>query len=1676
MTLSLFILFEHATGYALFDVVEFEEIGFLEGNIEYNVTDYSRFKSVVKLTSFLPFKGGLNALDNINAISEATIHEDLMLFLDTNVPKSKKKRKVFLGISDPKLGASMGEQFSVKCVATGAVPEIMRGIRMHFVKLVGGMELDLCDKSRLGLAHSYSRCKVKFNVNRADNMIIQSIAILDQLEKDVNTFSMRLREWYSYHFPELYKFVTDNELYAKCTKIIQNKEDFTDEKIELLKSILEEGIVESIVKAAKFSTGMEISDFDLINISIFSKKIVSLSKYKTSLKCYLSKKMNTIAPNLSTLIGDQVGARLISHAGSLSSLAKYPASTVQILGAEKALFRALKKKGNTPKYGLIFHSQFIGRAKPKHKGRISRLLANKCSIASRIDCYSDNLNNIIGTHLKQQVEDKLKHLDDGTIPEKNIDVMKKAVVEIQSLNLSKTTKKKSSTSVKKEDFKKTKKSNKLKKKFKKMKKEQLLQDKCNIIVFVNYVNQKKFCVILMETYFWLSDESTTNCFVCKSKFTLVNRRHHCRLCGNIFCNKCSQKRSHLFNALLNLKGAVRLCAMCFKVYQNCDKEHLFHSYKYHENVINRLNSDSQVYKIYTPFSTLRLMHNVQSGGHDTAQGRIPSSDNVYSVARKVYTNHIRNVCLAMFLYYHLPIGFIEDLLNFVHNLTHNIIIKGTNRIPLDETVQIKKKITNDGAINIECFHGLMIKFQSVFKRMNKCSVNAFILLVQNSINLTIDETVSDINVFIGQEKEFIEKISMRLKKFNVKIIITSGSINASLYEALIDENFIIVENIKIKSLKSVQNLYGGLVLDNIHFLKNIKQLAVCSMVHIVPCSNIDVGQNVIILHEEKPVGIISIVISNKSKEIAARVKNILKCLIFCVYKMIIETECLHDFGFSFKDNQDVVLNEMSSFEYLLFDLPLIHNCVKFSIPICECKPLNMEICDKQNYSIDIDDSDSSDNFWFFNESNDEIRNLVSDYRLNISENMPKFVGHDESEKSILPPLSNIFINLSSPNIVILLYIKLKQCIHLCCSPKYIQSICYNNLNIALVKFMQIYFFLNYNSCSNNICSRPLNSHTIRICYNFLQIDIYFNFDFVKDLNFQDYNDGHIYYIKVCKGCSKSCTISRSSDYVLYLPLPRFIQILSYNTDSFIFACDCQDFNINNKEFGFIYKEKCLAFKCQSFKYFKINYPTNIYSKLNKNYHSEYVHKYLVNYQTHVEQILLNYKKLFVLFNKSLMMYPLTIPATFFCDWDNFYNKFLNYCNLLNFDSNLLNFDQIFKSNSENLYKKYFENVSIEIDISNSICNFNHCIKENKLQDFIQSQIVLKIDDSNLLKFVEEGSILLSTTKQHNFIFKKQMIKLSIILKNDEISTVAACALDLFETHSYLLVSNNKQLHKEIDFYNSKFTYCVIVYFANNFANLRKLKSLYHENFIFSLIQSSLLKASGGKSGSKFFITHDNRFVLKYIPSSDVEKFGHISKKYFEYVLDIIQNNVYISLLIYPQIRGDTGHDLLIVIKKKIYGQIFDLKGSKRNRFAKYNLDATLDNNSQQNVLLDQNFTEYGIRNPIYIDKETKKKLDKALKGDTDFFLSQSIIDYSFLLGINPQKNILSIGIVDYIGLYTWPKRMENVLKSTFTISGNEQPTIIEPEQYKNRFIEAMNNYIICVSNLQDTITDNLKKM
>merc|ERR1712194_362753 len=134
-------------------------------------------------------------------------------------------------------------------------------------------------------------------------------------------------------------------------------------------------IAAEVKQAAETSMGTEIVDEDLANIHTLAERVIELTEYRASLAEYLKLRMSAIAPSLAYMVGELVGARLISQAGSLMSLTKHPSSTVQILGAEKALFRALKTKSATPKHGLIYHASLVGQSAPALKGKISRVLA-----------------------------------------------------------------------------------------------------------------------------------------------------------------------------------------------------------------------------------------------------------------------------------------------------------------------------------------------------------------------------------------------------------------------------------------------------------------------------------------------------------------------------------------------------------------------------------------------------------------------------------------------------------------------------------------------------------------------------------------------------------------------------------------------------------------------------------------------------------------------------------------------------------------------------------------------------------------------------------------------------------------------------------------------------------------------------------------------------------------------------------------------------------------------------------------------------------------------------------------------------------------------------------------------------------------------------------------------------
>lgn len=462
-----------ASGFSLFHAKEMLSIEALMKESTTASADFGRFHAMVSLVSFAPFTTADMAIENITAVVEGKTTDFLKNFLKQQLGGSKKD-KCELGVADPAIGQSIKAEMGIACVFNESVSEVTRWIRYHLAKFIPELEEADIQQAQLGLAHGFSRKTVKMNVHRSDNMIIQAISLLDQMDKDINTFAMRVKEWYGWHFPEMKKLVNDNAVYCKLCIAIKDKKNLANPAmLETVTDICgDEDAATGIVKVAAISMGMEFTDPDFLNIESFAKRVVTLTAFRKTLHTYLVDKMNVVAPNLAALIGEQIGGRLICQAGSLTNLAKYPASTVQILGAEKALFRALKTKGNTPKYGLIFHSSYIGRAPKEHKGRISRYLANKASIASRLDCFMEDPNRVFGEVLAQQVEDRLKFFETGQEVPTNQEIMDKAMVTYkESMGNKPDKKRKRDDAATEEDTKAARKAEKKAKKEKKSKAE-----------------------------------------------------------------------------------------------------------------------------------------------------------------------------------------------------------------------------------------------------------------------------------------------------------------------------------------------------------------------------------------------------------------------------------------------------------------------------------------------------------------------------------------------------------------------------------------------------------------------------------------------------------------------------------------------------------------------------------------------------------------------------------------------------------------------------------------------------------------------------------------------------------------------------------------------------------------------------------------------------------------------------------------------------------------------------------------------------------------------------------------------------------------------------------------------------------------------------------------------------
>jgi nucleolar protein 56 len=291
-------------------------------------------------------------------------------------------------------------------VAKASAVEALRG-RMEQVAVETGFAKDAKELGvwNRNVSMELAKLRVKGAAEKRDLVIAQAIQTLDDLDRTVNLFMGRLREWYGIHFPELDRLIEKHETYARLVMNLGYRDNFSFEALE------KEGIpkerAEVTAKAAETSMGADVAEQDLAEIQALSRNVLELYELRKNMENYVDKTMEEVAPNTRAVAGALLGARLIAIAGSLQNLAMRPASTIQVLGAEKALFRSLKTGARPPKHGLIFQHALLHDAKRWQRGKIARAIAGKLAIAARADAFG---GKYVGDALKADVDKRIEEI------------------------------------------------------------------------------------------------------------------------------------------------------------------------------------------------------------------------------------------------------------------------------------------------------------------------------------------------------------------------------------------------------------------------------------------------------------------------------------------------------------------------------------------------------------------------------------------------------------------------------------------------------------------------------------------------------------------------------------------------------------------------------------------------------------------------------------------------------------------------------------------------------------------------------------------------------------------------------------------------------------------------------------------------------------------------------------------------------------------------------------------------------------------------------------------------------------------------------------------------------------------------------------------------------------------
>ena len=295
------------------------------------------------------------------------------------------------------------ESFNVKLMSDSRQNEINQNKLDLMIKFGLAENREELGELLQKFAMSLSSMKVKETSERLDLHLVQAVNTLDELDEILNTISTRIREWYGLHFPELDYLLQNFVTYASIVKDAGSRENITKELLTQLE--LPERKIEMIQLAITKSQGGDLTQESSESLKVLASQVIMLSELRTNLSTTIENLMETLAPNLKNILTAIIGARLVAKAGSLMKLSQMPSSTIQIIGAEKALFRALKTGTRPPKHGLLFQHPSVNSAPKWQRGKIARALSSKVAIAVRIDVYrSGELDSSLLEKLTKRIE------------------------------------------------------------------------------------------------------------------------------------------------------------------------------------------------------------------------------------------------------------------------------------------------------------------------------------------------------------------------------------------------------------------------------------------------------------------------------------------------------------------------------------------------------------------------------------------------------------------------------------------------------------------------------------------------------------------------------------------------------------------------------------------------------------------------------------------------------------------------------------------------------------------------------------------------------------------------------------------------------------------------------------------------------------------------------------------------------------------------------------------------------------------------------------------------------------------------------------------------------------------------------------------------------------------------